>query len=129
MEMSLPEVMDRYSILKLKCERLDPLGFREELEAYEAAIREFQARGMEVQPAWIEELLRINAEIWDLEADIRRGKEGELGLEEVGRRAIAIRHVNRRRIALKNLIAQTTGSGFIDRKLDHVSQEPAGPAP
>lgn len=123
MEMPLPEILDRYSILKLKCERLDPVGFRDELEAYGAAIEEFRGRGMDVKPEWIDSLVQINSEIWALESDIRRGKECELGLEEVGRRAIAIRHVNRRRIALKNLIAQTTGSGFIDRKLDHVSQD------
>jgi hypothetical protein len=55
--------------------------------------------------------------MWTLEADLRKGKEGELGLEEVGRRAIAIRDLNKQRVTLKNSISK-----FKDIKINHVSE-------
>ena len=57
-----------------------------------------------------------------MESDIRKGKEGELGLEEVGRRAILIRNLNRERVALKNKIIEETGIGFKDVKVNHASE-------
>lgn len=132
MQMPLPEILDRYSILLLKVERLSK-EFEPELQAYEHAHSEMifiQSKSPEEHnqklsqaKEWVRRLYAINAAIWDLEADIRRGKEGELGLEEVGRRAIEIRHLNRQRIAIKNEIVEATGSGYVDRKLDHVSEE------
>jgi hypothetical protein len=67
------------------------------------------------------ELLEINGKIWDLESDIRKGKEGELGLEEVGRRAIAIRDYNAERIRIKNEIQERFGEGFTEFKANHAS--------
>lgn len=69
----------------------------------------------------IEELYTVNGQIWDLESDIRKGKEGELGLEEVGRRAIAIRELNNKRIFIKNLVA----ARFVEtgeKKYNHASE-------
>ena len=65
-------------------------------------------------------LYDINGQIWDLEADIRNGKEGLLGLEEVGRRALKIRDLNAERIRLKNEIAKEHG-GFVEYKHNHAS--------
>ena len=64
------------------------------------------------------QLQEINGRIWDLESDIRKGKEGELGLEEVGRRAIAIRNINGERIALKQKIAEL----HAEKKYNHASE-------
>jgi len=64
----------------------------------------------------------INGYIWDLEADIRKGKEGELGLEEVGRRALMIRDLNNIRVWTKNLVIRISGLGFADVKKDHASE-------
>jgi hypothetical protein len=64
----------------------------------------------------------INGKIWDLEADIRQGKEGILGLEEVGRRALAIRDFNGERIRLKNEITELVGEKYKEIKIDHASQ-------
>ena len=55
-----------------------------------------------------------------MESDIRKGKEEELGLEEVGRRALAIRDWNKKRILIQNEIIEKFG-GFKNIKKDHRS--------
>ena len=120
--MPLPEILDRLSILKLKIERIGEPHLKEELQAYQIAIKEFKQRGIIVKDEWLNRLYTINGKIWDLESDIRKGKEGEIGLEEVGRRAIAIRELNKQRVSIKNEIVQKTGIGFKDVKMNHASE-------
>jgi len=122
MEMPLPEILDRLSILKLKIERIGEPHLQKELEEYEKALVEFKIKGMFIDENWIKDLYKLNGEIWDLESDIRKGKEGELGLEEVGRRAILIRGINNKRVAIKNKIVEETGHGFKDVKMNHASE-------
>ncbi len=122
MEMPVSEILDRFSIIKLKIERIGEPHLQREKIALEKAIKEFKEKGIEIKQKWIDELYKINKKIWDLESDIRKGKEKELGLEEVGKRAIAIRENNKKRVALKNEIAEQTGSGFKDVKMNHASE-------
>ena len=128
MEMPLSEVIDRYTILKLKLERLknqskkSKLIIDKEFKQYKLAIKEFRKREFIVKSEWIEKLYKINGRTWDLEADIRQGREGLLGLEEIGRRALKIRDINRERIEMKNLIIKESKSGHIEIKVNHASQ-------
>jgi len=128
MEMPLSEILDRHSILRLKLERLSPQQkdaeplINKEFAAYEAALQQFRERGVLIKSEWLDSLYYINGSVWHLEADIRQGKEAQLGLEEVGRRAILIRDWNKKRIAVKNLIAQETGLGFKEIKINHASE-------
>jgi hypothetical protein len=69
----------------------------------------------------IDRLCICNIKISILESDIRKGKEAELGLEEVGRRALEIRDINRERVALKNELKRIFGDGFKDIKVNHRS--------
>jgi len=71
----------------------------------------------------IDRLCIANIKISILESDIRQGKEDELGLEEVGRRALEIRNINRERVALKNNLKEIFGDGFQDIKVKHGSEE------
>ncbi len=71
----------------------------------------------------IDRLCIANIKISILEADIRQGKEVELGLEEVGRRALKIRDINRERVALKNALKDIFNDGFKDFKVKHGSEE------
>ena len=64
----------------------------------------------------------VNIKISILEADIRKGKEDELGLEEVGRRALQIRDLNKERVAIKNAINEKFNDGFKEVKVNHRSQ-------
>ena len=71
----------------------------------------------------IEKLLFTNMKIWNLESEIRECKEEELGLEEIGRRALMIRDLNRERIALKNELNRLHDNEnyFKEVKVKHVS--------
>ena len=71
----------------------------------------------------IDRLCIVNIKISILESDIRKGKENELGLEEVGRRALQIRDINKERVALKNNLKEIFKDGFKDIKVKHGSAE------
>lgn len=121
MEMPLPEIIDRFTICRLKSERIGEKHLEKEYNTYLDEVNKFRKNGL-IKEEWIEELYKLNGEIWDLESDIRKGKEGELGLDEVGRRAIKIRDLNKLRVGIKNKIVEETGKGFKDVKMNHASQ-------
>ena len=112
--MSLGEIADRYSIIKLKSERTD-VDCKEEFNTLKNELN-----GDEIY-AYVDQLYEVNGRIWDLESDILKCKEGELGLEEVGRRAIMIRDFNKERINIKNTINTIYKTGFIEKKINHAS--------
>ena len=103
------EIVDRAVILILKMIHVQDADLKEELTEL---LTELGVKETEVFIG----LLQINSKMWGLEADLRKGKEGELGLEEVGRRAIAIRDLNKQRVTLKNSISK-----FKDIKINHAS--------
>lgn len=116
-KMPISEIADRYSIAILKNERacannLDEIMFlNQELNKYEGILE------------YINKLKDINGKIWDLESDIRKGKEVELGLEEIGRRALKIRDFNKIRVGYKNEMVKRYGEGFEDIKMNHGSSQ------
>lgn len=130
MRYPLDELLDKRSIIQLKIERIPDLETKhrlvKEVMDYSLAIGEYVGEKvcseMEVYK-WHEQLYQINGKIWDLEAAIRQGKEGELGLEEVGKRAIAIREDNGKRIRIKSDIVEKTGLGYKDIKVNHASSK------
>ena len=122
MEIPLPEMLDRMSIVKLKIERIGEPYLEKEMEAYKKALEEFKEKGIEIKQEWIDELYEINGKIWDLESDVRVGKEKEIGLEKVGMIALAIREMNKKRVGIKNKIVEATGRGFKDIKMNHASE-------
>jgi hypothetical protein len=122
MQVTRADLCDRYSILKLKQERL-PRDERvsRELKAYKAALLGLQMH------AYCDRLYDVNSDIWHLESDIRQGKllnpTTDAEYAEIGRRAVAIRELNAQRIAIKNEIAETFGE-FVEVKVDHASEAP-----
>jgi hypothetical protein len=120
MKMPIGEILDRYSIAILKKERASAENQQEikdltqEIESYKETHEEFINEK-------IDKLSEINGMIWDLESDIRKGREGELGLEEVGRRAIKIREFNKIRVGYKNDVVEVFGEGYKDIKMNHAS--------
>ena len=118
MKMPASEVADRFTILLLKVGH--GVAVADELMLFAAACDE---EGLTAEV--LADLFLRNAAIWQLEAQVRQGKEGELGLEEVGRRALAIRNINAERIAVKNRIAEVT-QGFREVKIAHASEEHHG---
>jgi hypothetical protein len=115
MKMPISEICDRYSIALLKKERANAEN-QSEIEEFGNEIKKY--KNIE---EYVEKLIDVNGKIWDLESDIRKGKEGELGLEEVGRRAITIRELNKIRVGYKNDIVDISKEGYRDIKMNHAS--------
>ena len=123
----LSEIIDRYTILKLKTERMGDLTpdqvinerpfLEKEFESYNKAIDEFRRKGIKVEKKWIEKLYQNNAKAWDMESAIRHHKEKDLGFEEFGRRALKLRELNKERIAIKNEITKKSKTGFKEIKV------------
>jgi hypothetical protein len=111
------ELVDRLAIAEVKFQRTG--ANREELLWY-------KDQAMHINISEIvneyEDLKRIHNEIWELEAELKTGREAELALEEIGRRAIAIRDHNNKRVALKNLIAEKLNCSVREIKKDHLSE-------
>ncbi len=130
MRYPLDELLDKRSIILLKIERVKNEELKEllwkEFSDYTVAIWKFIEEGfckIEQIEEWHHELYEANGKIWDLESDIRKGKENELGLDEVGRRAIMIRNINGIRVAVKSKVVEMTGTGYKYIKIDHGSSE------
>jgi hypothetical protein len=112
------ELLDRLAIARVKWRRTQVNN--EELRYYEE-----QARQLDMDAecdAAIKELEIIHDTIWELEKELKSGREQELPLEEIGRRAIAIRDHNNRRIKYKNLLAERVGCPVREIKKDHLSE-------
>jgi hypothetical protein len=109
------ELYDRLAIAEVKWEKT--LANKAELAWYQdhcsvsADVRELY-----------EDLKDIHRRIWALESELKTGREQELALEEIGRRAIAIRDLNNQRINLKNTIAERLGDPVREIKMDHLSE-------
>lgn len=116
LKISIGDILDRYSIVKLKSERT-AIDCSAELTALSKEIEDYTDID-----EFVEKLYIVNGKIWDLEADIRQEKEALLGLEEVGRRAIKIRQFNGERVFIKNQVNSKFNEGFTETKVNHGSQ-------
>jgi hypothetical protein len=122
MKMPISEILDRYSIAILKKERANANN-EIEINDLMSEIENYLIKNNDLISKYIEKFIIINGMIWDLESDIRQGKEMLLGLEEVGRRAIKIREYNKIRVGYKNDIVNFFGEGYTDIKINHVSAD------
>jgi len=113
----LIELVDRYSIACLKYDKTQ--ANKEELDFYKQQLDNYNIISITKE---IDELYVIHKQIWDLEAQLKSGRENELPLDEIGRRAIAIRDLNNKRIKLKNLAAEKLGCVVREIKQDHLSE-------
>jgi hypothetical protein len=114
----LPDLLDKISIVRLKTERTDETECKKEIAFL---MENLPSYAFSESDEYIARLYEVNGKIWDLEADIRKGKEGEMSLEEIGRRTLNIRNFNRIRISIKNEIVEKTKTGFKDIKINHAS--------
>jgi hypothetical protein len=111
------ELVDRLAIAEVKFKRT---------KANEEELLWYMNQAMRVDLTLIvteyQDLKRIHNEIWELESLLKTGRESELSLEELGRRAIAIRDHNNKRVALKNVIAERLNCPVREIKKDHLSE-------
>jgi hypothetical protein len=112
------ELVDRYVIAKLKIEKLN-VG-SEEFDFYTDQLSGYDLTVIQDE---LSALYEVHKTIWGLEAELKSGKEAELELAEIGRRAIAIRNWNNKRVALKNAMAEKLGSNIKEVKHDHLSEK------
>tara|TARA_R100000005_G_C4874667_1_gene129346 strand:- start:205 stop:597 length:393 start_codon:yes stop_codon:yes gene_type:complete len=121
--MPICELCDRLTIAQLKLKRLpdeeiDKVGLQKQIEYYESGI---DTKNKDLL-SLILKLHNINGLMWDAEYAIRKGLDADLGLEEIGRRAIHIRDLNRDRVAIKNEITVLADQPeFQDCKMNHAS--------
>ena len=111
------ELIDRLAIAQVKWERT--FANHEELIWYTNEAKRFDLTKIE---RFFELLKDIHNQIWNLESELKSGRENELPLEEIGRRAIEIRDFNSRRIMVKNQIAQQLNCPVREIKKDHLSE-------
>ena len=116
----MPEVVDRYTIAMLKIERLsqdeiDVKDMQRQIDYYKTGI---DFSNVELRKL-VEALYDINVKMWDAEHAIRAGQDEDLGLMEIGKRALHIRDLNRTRMKVKNDIIELTGDGFKDCKMNY----------
>ncbi len=118
----IPEVADRYTIAILKIERLDSTEI--DVDDMQRQINYYK-EGLDLDNKDLSDLVNnlyiINGQMWDAEHAIRKGQDDNLGLDEIGRRAIHIRDLNRERMKIKNDIIELTGDGFKDCKMNYAN--------
>ena len=111
------ELFDRLAIAEVKWARTQ--SNQEELKWYRDQTVQFD---LSLIQSYFDELKNIHDTIWSLEAELKSGCEAELGLEEIGRRAILIRDWNNKRIAIKNTIAEKLNCPVREIKKDQLSE-------
>jgi hypothetical protein len=111
------ELVDRYTIAKLKFAKTN--NNLEEVEFYNNQLKCYNLNSVN---NLIDELYQIHSSIWTLEAELKSGRESNLDLNEIGKRAIEIRNWNNRRVSLKNQIAEIFNCPVREIKKDHLSQ-------
>lgn len=118
------ELIDRLCIARVKYERTTG-GNQDELDWYEDRYQELiqglNAEQLNQLNKDIEEITKIHNQIWNLEWQLKSGVEHLLPMDEIGRRAIAIRDWNNKRITYKNSIAALFGLKLREIKTNHLS--------
>lgn len=111
------ELVDRLAIAEIKWQRTQANA--EELAWYQQQMAHLDITAIHEQMIQLKE---IHNAIWELEKELKSGCEQQLALEEIGRRAIAIRNFNNKRIYLKNSMAELLHCPVREVKKDHASQ-------
>lgn len=123
------DLLDRYTIAKLKNERIGNEQTKKEYNAFcnELTIEDHNSPLCKM-------LYSINANIWKLEASLKGNKEelknphylmdplNSLALRNIGITTILIRDWNNLRVQLKNYINLISNDGFQDIKQNHLSE-------
>lgn len=122
-EMSLGDAIDRVSILARKI-HFGENGASNEFRYLTESIEKLDIK---LTGGLLDAIIKItssNIDIWNLENEIRKLGDpvAKLGLEEIGRRAMAIRDLNRHRVRSKSEINRMSEMGFREFKINHRSQ-------
>ncbi len=115
MEYSPSDIADRYTIVKLKINRLKDKSFRDEYLVLNKEIEKLISAGM-LKKAQIARLYRVNSKIWDLEAHIGNYSKGNKNFKKIAILALQVRKWNTVRTNIKSEIVSETKMGFRESK-------------
>ena len=110
--MPISEIIDRFTITKLKSERTNE-NVEHELSCYMSEIDAYKVN----LDKYIERMYIINGKIWDTEGDIRKGIN--LPLEKIGKLALKVRDLNCERNAIKAELVDEFSVGFKEIKINY----------
>jgi len=115
--MPLSEILDRYTITKLKSERTNE-DVSDELRTYKREIDnpDYDEKSDQII-FFINRLYEINGKLWDTEKDIRNGVD--MPLDEIGRLALKVRDLNCERNEIKAEIVDAFSEGFKEIKINY----------
>ena len=117
MKMPLSEILDRYTITKLKSERTNE-DVSEELKTYKREIDnpDYVEKSNQIV-SFIDRLYEINGKLWNTEGGIRKGVD--MPLEEIGRLALKVRDLNCKRNEIKGEVVDIFAEGFKEIKINY----------
>lgn len=133
MERDSGDLVDRWSIAKLKAERIGSDESKDEAQSFGIEVTSLVTATPELE-AFCELLYSINDYIWQLEAGLKGGKEelvdknyilskkNDEANAKIGATTILIRNFNDLRVQVKNIINKKMGEGFQDKKSNHLSE-------
>jgi len=134
MKVTIAEMIDRWSICKLKIERVNGLSLNE-FNELDIELNKEQAKHPTLNFENMKKILyTINDNIWVCEAGLKSGKEklpnpyyiydkdNHEGLRTMGITTEMARRFNDIRVKFKNFINQSANEGFIEVKKDHCSE-------
>ena len=129
------DILDRWSIAKLKSERIGTEDNKKEYEAFCRALVKLTDKHSRIPWSMMKSLMVfVNASIWQLESGLKSGKEeldepeylfdpnNEMTLSRIGIMTILIRNFNHIRVQLKNILNTIVKEGYMDIKSDHLSE-------
>ena len=130
MKMPISEIIDRYTISKLKSERTNE-DVSHEVNSYSEEIGQYNTE--EVTP-YVEKMYEINGTLWDYETRMRKlmdSRNGtgpvvdanDLPLAEIGKLALLVRDLNGTRNGVKSKIVEKFSEGFKDIKINYVKTD------
>ena len=129
MKMPISEIIDRYTITKLKTERTDE-DVSDELTSYRTEIDRYN---IDVEK-YIDRMYEINGTLWNYETQMRKlmdSRNGtgpivdanDLPLVEIGKLALLVRDINGTRNGVKSEIVEKFSEGFKDIKINYVKTD------
>ena len=118
-ETSLGDVVDRYSILTIKKQRISDQNAQHNILRERDAIREAWKQSphpsMQDLPQW-SELLDVNLQLWEVEDALRECERRQTFDESFVTMARSVYRLNDRRASLKRSINLLLGSDFVEEK-------------
>jgi len=116
-QVSVGELVDRLSILELKCLHLQGEGLEHVVRERDLLRAVFEPLRPQVSAELQQELVTVNGELWELEDEVRVcERRGVFGAPFVTM-ARRIYQLNDRRAAIKRAISISSGSSLIDEKV------------